>query len=196
MNMKMKGSIHFMRRYILQEKDLSDAEQRLLLIYRCVCDWDHKHANFFGSSDISLRELKNDFLPGWCIGKLSGVRNKLVEKGLLRRVGRTKFSILKPEIFYGKIKDIEQSFQLAEQSVQSEEQTVHLVEQKKALGRSLSMPSLTQSVHPAEQATGSKELLKKEKEPLKENSSSIWNEEGRINRLKEKIRQRNSGNSP
>lgn len=200
MSMKMKGSFHFLRKYFQQDKDLTDQEYRLLMIYRGSCDWDPKHINF-GTSDISLREIKKDLLPGWSLGKLSEVRKKMVENGGLRQTSRTRFGIKNPEIFYKKrVRDIELVVQSAERNVHSTEQAVRITELNDDFKKMKAGLFLTKNVYSTERAADPKEPLKKEKELLKNNEDSsllpIWRDSERIKQLRERLSNKDGGNSP
>ncbi len=163
------------------------------MVYRGNCDWDQDHVNF-GKSDISIREIKEQFLPGWSTGKLSEVRKKMVENGGLRQYSRTQFGIPYPEIFYIKsIKKLEQAVQSAERSVHSTEQGVRIAELNDDFKKMKAGLFRTQSVRPTERAADSKEPLKKEKETLKnEESLYPWRDSEAIRLLKERARKNNS----
>ena len=85
----MRKPSKYVRHYSFElayEKELTDQEVRLFHVYKLIVDWDKKHADTFGCSEITIRQLQEHYLPHWSTGKVSQVRSSLIEKGwLLKR---------------------------------------------------------------------------------------------------------------
>lgn len=170
----MRGWFKYHRDYLEKERNLTDSECRLLNVYRAVLDWDSRHKNF-GTSDISIREIKDSYLPHWSIGKISEVRQKLVVNGGLRKLDRSRFAPCLSE----------KKLQSVERSVQSTERAVQFAEGRAALLKQVSIQERARVVRSAEPAISPKETLKTDKE-IKKVSLSSWSPEDADRRLREK----------
>lgn len=120
-------------RYIALEykKTLTDPEYRLLDIYASLVRWDKKDPSRFGTVDeLSIRDLRQDYLPTWSAGKISMTINALIEKELLARLPKKRMRVENFWIYQAAIQQAERAFQLIEQGIQPSEQNVQLAEQK------------------------------------------------------------------
>ena len=114
--MKPKGWIKLNRASIEKEKILNDREFRLLYLYARIVDWDHLHENF-ASTDVSIRKIKELYLPNWSIGKISTTTCSLINKSLLLRHKRRIYVLrMNPNV-----QKLKPSVQNSEQSVLSSE---------------------------------------------------------------------------
>lgn len=104
------------------EKELSDAELRLFFVYRRIVDWDNKHTNTFGSTAITIRQLKAAYLPNWSIGKINNTQRSLIQKRWLEKLPEHRMGIREYRIYRAK------GFQLAEKYIPYIRQGVPLPE--------------------------------------------------------------------
>jgi hypothetical protein len=133
--MNMKNYPGFIRLYryiaIIDRKDLTDQEYRLLDVSACLVSWDHKQTERFGTvSDLTIRDIHLDHLPSWSTGKISGVIKSLIKKGRLTRLPKKRMRVENFWIYQAKNPQAEQAFQLIEQGIQPTIQNVQLAEQK------------------------------------------------------------------
>lgn len=105
------------------ENQLTDPEVRFYHVYLRTVDWDVKHKETFGFSDISLRDLKKHYLPNWSIAKMSGVRRSLIKKGWLEMKAGGQIGVKNYYIYRLK------SVQVAEQCIQQMRQGLPIDEQ-------------------------------------------------------------------
>ena len=114
------------------ERDLLDTEVRLFHIYLRLVDWDIKHKDTFGSTAITIRQLKSMYLPKWSIGKISYVRNSLIQKKWFEKRDEGRIGIREYRVYRAKgfqiaeryLPLIRQGVQISEPSVQSNEKMV------------------------------------------------------------------------
>lgn len=128
--MKKKGCIKLFRWEVDREKQLTDAELRLYLLFRRLVDWDRRHEHF-GTVKISIRELHSQYLNfvGWSVTKISVATNSLIKKGFLKRLEHRYICVENFRVFHAKVWVAEQLFALMEQGVQPTEQDVLQAEQ-------------------------------------------------------------------
>ncbi|OHB23136.1 MAG: hypothetical protein A2939_01935 [Parcubacteria group bacterium RIFCSPLOWO2_01_FULL_48_18] len=110
------------------ENKLNDAEVRLFHLYLRIVDWDSKHTEVFGSSDITIRNLKKHYLQFWSIGKISYTRQSLIEKGWLEKGSDGGVGVRNYWIY--RLKRV----QVAEQCIQHTRQGVPIDEQSVQFG--------------------------------------------------------------
>ncbi len=129
--MKKRGCIRLYRYIALEyKKNLTDQEYRLLDIYVCLVRWDKKDPDRFGIvAELSIRDIKKDYLPKWAIGKISTVTKSLIAKGRLTRLPKKRMLVENFWIYQAKPPKAEQAFQLIEQGIQPTEQNIQLAEQ-------------------------------------------------------------------
>jgi len=115
------------------EKELKDAELRLFHIYLRIVDWDLKHTETVGSSDITQRELL-DLLPekkpnerNWSLAKVNSVLQCLVKKGWLEKRPDKRTAVKNYKMYRFRGKD----------SVQLTERFIHLTRQDVQLDKPL-----------------------------------------------------------
>jgi len=131
----MKNYPGFIRLYryvaIIDRKDLTDQEYRLLDVYACLVSWDHKQKERFGTvAELTIRDIHTDHLPSWSTGKISGVIKSLINKGRLTRLPKKRMRVENFWIYQAKNEQAELAFQLIEQGIQPTIQNVQLAEQK------------------------------------------------------------------
>ena len=131
----MKKQIGYIRLYrylaIEYKKVLTDPEYRLLDIYACLVRWDKKDAVRFGTVDnLSIRDIRQDYLPNWSAGKISMITNQLIKKGFLTRLPKKRMRVENFWIYQAPVQRAEQAFQLIEQGIQPTEQNIQQAEQK------------------------------------------------------------------
>lgn len=120
------------------EKNLSDAEVRLYYIYLRLVDWDSKHTHTFGSTAITIRQLKSVYLPDWSVGKISYVRRSLIQKRWLEKCPDKRIGVREYRIYRSKsVQVAEQYVQLIRRGVQLPEQSVQSSEKGSPDGREL-----------------------------------------------------------
>lgn len=132
--MKLAGSVHFLRKEIIKEKELTDSQFRLFQLFRRICIWDERNENF-GFTDLTTQEMGNYL--GWSTGKVSKIRKELIEKKLVIDMKRRRFQygINNPRIFFSKrVKDMERAFDNLEHEIPDYERKIKEIEQKKAFG--------------------------------------------------------------
>lgn len=134
MKIKMKNYPGFIRLYryiaLIDRKGLTDQEYRLLDIYACLVSWDIKNTERFGIvADLTIRDIHDEHLPDWSIGKISGVIRSLIKKGRLARLPKKRMRVENFWIYQAKPPQAEQAFQLIEQGIQPTIQNVQLAEQ-------------------------------------------------------------------
>ena len=116
---------------IIDRKDLTDQEYRLLDVYACLVSWDHKQKERFGTvAELTIRDIHTDHLPSWSTGKISGVIKSLINKGRLTRLPKKRMRVENFWIYQAKNEQAELAFQLIEQGIQPTIQNVQLAEQK------------------------------------------------------------------
>jgi len=135
MKINMKRQIGYIRlyRYLALEykKSLTDPEYHLLDIYACLVRWDKKDAVRFGTVDnLSIRDIRQDYLPKWSTGKISTTTNSLIKKGFLTRLPKKRMRVENFWIYQAPVQQAERGFQLIEQGIQPTEQNIQLAEQK------------------------------------------------------------------
>jgi len=108
------------------EKQLSDAETRLYHLYLRIVDWDVKHGDIFGSTDITIRRLREHYLPSWSIGKISYTRQSLIEKKWLEK--RSDGSVGVVNFLVYRIKHVQSAEHLIQQMRQGVPITEKLVQ--------------------------------------------------------------------
>jgi len=104
------------------EKELSDAEVRLFHIYLRIVDWDSKHTNTFGSTPITIRQLRATYLPSWSVGKISYTQRSLIQKRWLEKRPEHRIGIREYRVYKSK------GFQVAEKYIPLMRQGVQLPE--------------------------------------------------------------------
>ncbi|OGN03279.1 MAG: hypothetical protein A2655_00415 [Candidatus Yanofskybacteria bacterium RIFCSPHIGHO2_01_FULL_43_42] len=128
-----KSTNKFCRFYTFEiefENTLNDAEFRLFCLLQRIIDWDSKHEKTFGSVNITVRDIRSDYLNTWSTGKISENLNSLIEKGWLERRGRSRIFI--KDYWVYRVKDVrfvEQLVRHIRQGVQLPEHLGRLVEQ-------------------------------------------------------------------
>lgn len=130
----MNGCIKLFRKEIEKEKQLTDPELRLYLLYRRLVDWDHRHKETFGTVKISIKSLKAQYLPekNWSVGKISEATNQLIAKGFLSRVSGSRIAVQNFWLFQERVQRAEHAFQLIEKGVQVDETNLRALEQTSA----------------------------------------------------------------
>jgi len=110
------------------EQELNDPEVRLFHLYLRIVDWDKKHTDTFGSSNIKIRELKETFMTNWSTGKISYTRSSLIKKGWLEdrpdgRIGIQNYFVyrLRAQDAEPLIQRMRQGVQISEQGIQQDE---------------------------------------------------------------------------
>lgn len=99
MGMENKGWIRIYRKEIDWFPNLTDRESVFYLAARCHAVWD-KRSKLFGTFDARINEVHKEMLPHWSTGKVSEVRNLLINKGIFqktndfRRLGITNAELL------------------------------------------------------------------------------------------------------
>lgn len=128
MNMRIRKPSKYVRHYGFElglEKELTDQEVRLFHVYKLIVDWDKKHSETFGYAEITIRDLQEVYLPSWSIGKISSIRNKLIQKKWLTK---RSDGMVGPSWYLAyRIKDVqtpEQHVQNTRKRIQSDEQLV------------------------------------------------------------------------
>ena len=139
MTMKLRGFIKLRRDTIELEKELTDAEFRLLQAYRRLADWDRRHTTF-STCKVPYRELLRKYLPPkrWSIAKIAFVVKGLISKGWIKRLPDCRILICDPT----QVHSHEQAVQPPEQTVQSREREVMeaIQTQRRELGRTMAFP--------------------------------------------------------
>lgn len=130
----MNGCIKLFRKEIAKEKELTDPEFRLYLLYRRLVDWDHRHTETFGTVKISIKALKAQYMPekNWSVGKISEATNQLIAKGFLKRVSGSRIAVENFWLFQERVQRAEHAFQLIEKGVQVTETNLRELEQANA----------------------------------------------------------------
>jgi len=120
------------------EKALSDAEVRLYYVYLRLVDWDSKHIYTFGSTSITIRQLKSAYLPDWSVGKISYTRSSLIQKTWLEKRPEHRVGVRCYPVYRSKsVQLAEHAIQLMRQSVQAPELPVQSAEIGSPEGREL-----------------------------------------------------------
>jgi hypothetical protein len=132
MKIKMKN-VSFLKlyryEYLVRLKHLSDQEERLFLKYVSLADWDRKNSKTFGMvRNISIRKLKDEYLPGWSIGKICEIRKKLIDKGYLQIKEKGDVWIDTFWIYQTSVRGAERAFQCIERGIHPSEQNVRQAE--------------------------------------------------------------------
>jgi len=196
---KFKGYVKDYRTDIEKEKTLTDPETRLFRLYIRIVDWDKKHRDTFGSSEATIRNIKEYYLPNWSIGKICEKRKTLIEKRFLEKKNRRTY-IIDCDIYINNTQKTEQKLQLSEQAVQLSEfpfQQDEKTKTKEPIVFSLENSSYVNKnknfVQQTEQYHKPKENLKKLKENLKKLDNDIFKESDKnewldyINNIRPKI---------
>ncbi len=126
----MNGCINLFRKEVEREKELTDAELRLYLLYRRLVDWDVRHRETFGTVKISIASLRALHLPSknWSIGKVSETKNQLIKKGFLERVPGFRIRVNNFWLYQANVRQTEKAFRLIEKGVQITESNFRDVE--------------------------------------------------------------------
>jgi len=104
-------------------KSLNDQEFRLLIHYASLAGWDVRHPNF-GTFRKTVRDLKDEQLPSWGIGKISRITNSLIEKGFLSRLKNSRICVKYYWLYRSSQPTAEQAYQAIEQNIPISEQGV------------------------------------------------------------------------
>ncbi len=129
--MKITSNLSYIvvfRQYFLEwKKVLSDQEVIFLEYYAMTSIWDVRYESF-GISDKLNKEIALDL--NCSTGKVSEVTNSLIQKGYLKRVGRSKWGVANYALqFRPPPKKIKQTFtKKPEQIVQKSEEVIRKTE--------------------------------------------------------------------
>lgn len=114
------------------ENNLTDPEVRMYHLYLRIVDWDSKHREVFGLSNISVRDLKKHYLHNWSEGKISETRNSLVEKGWFIRESKTVYGVKNYYIYrLRSVQTAEHCIHHTRQGIPIDERDVHQTERSK-----------------------------------------------------------------
>ena len=103
------------------EKSLNDAEVRLFHFYLRTVDWEIRHVDYFGTSELTVRDIHELYLPNWSTGKINNTQRSLIKKGWLHRTYYGRIEIINYEMYR------ESSVQLAEQEIHQTRRGVQLL---------------------------------------------------------------------
>jgi hypothetical protein len=90
---KQAGFIKLYNDTIKKEAFLSDQEWRLYLVLLRLRGWDRKYEKSYKKVRLTIRELKNEYLPNWAIGKIDLYITNLIQKGFIKKLGRSNFLV-------------------------------------------------------------------------------------------------------
>lgn len=91
-------------------KNLNDQEFRLMIHLASLTDWDIRHPNF-GTLRKTVRDIKDEQLPSWGIGKISRITNNLIEKGFLSRLESSRICVKYYWLYRSSQSTAEQAYQ-------------------------------------------------------------------------------------
>jgi hypothetical protein len=116
---------------IKYKKPMTDQEARLFDVYLTQARWDKRDTERFGIvENLSVRDIKAEFLPNWSVGKISEVGKSLVEKKFLAKLPKNRICVNNFWIYQATVLKAEQGFQCLEQQVQPTEQNIRQNEQQ------------------------------------------------------------------
>lgn len=137
MNMKKLSYIKLYRQEFTRlTKILTDREIVLFLTLITHAGWDHRHKDHYSKVNKTLREIQQEYLPEWSLGKVHDVITALKDKGFIEVASKRTFLInylwlysANQKTIYAIFSNPEHSAHLPKQIFQNSEQYVRTGEQ-------------------------------------------------------------------
>jgi predicted transcriptional regulator len=117
-------------------KNLSERETTLFLALVIHAGWDPRHKDHYSKVNKTLREIQQEYLPKWSLGKVHSVITVLKDKGFIEVTNKRTFLVNYLWLYTATQKTIqmilsnpEHSVHLPKQIFQNSEQSVRTGEQ-------------------------------------------------------------------